>query len=101
MSTIGFGDIVPEHEKFMMASFVYLLFGLALTSMCINVVQESISSAFSDASEKLRAAIGMNLEAMEDEDGTTDDENLDEEKGTRKKSKSTAPSNSRRPSKAD
>ncbi|KAF4532780.1 hypothetical protein B566_EDAN003561 [Ephemera danica] len=41
MSTIGFGDFVPQHPMFMMGSIVYLVFGLALTSMCINVVQVS------------------------------------------------------------
>lgn len=41
MSTIGFGDYVPEHPMFMMGTFVYLLFGLSLTSMCINVLQVS------------------------------------------------------------
>jgi hypothetical protein len=29
---------------YMMASIVYLVFGLALTSMCINVVQVRISN---------------------------------------------------------
>ena len=32
----GFGDFVPSHPIYMMLSIVYLIFGLALTSMCIN-----------------------------------------------------------------
>jgi hypothetical protein len=48
MSTIGLGDIVPAHEKFMMALFIYLLFGLALTSMCINVVQVNYNNGLND-----------------------------------------------------
>ncbi|CAG2123387.1 unnamed protein product, partial [Medioppia subpectinata] len=30
LSTIGFGDYVPKHPIFMMCTFIYLLFGLAL-----------------------------------------------------------------------
>lgn len=60
MSTIGFGDYVPNHPMFMMASIVYLVFGLALTSMCINVVQLKLSDSFRQASSKIRETIGLN-----------------------------------------
>lgn len=60
MSTIGFGDYVPKHPIFMMASIVYLVFGLALTSMCINVVQLKLSDSFRQASSKIRETIGLN-----------------------------------------
>lgn len=59
MSTIGFGDYVPNHPMFMMASIVYLVFGLALTSMCINVVQLKLSDSFRHASSKIRETIGL------------------------------------------
>ncbi|KAE8737169.1 hypothetical protein FOCC_FOCC017370 [Frankliniella occidentalis] len=61
MSTIGFGDFVPEHPMYMMASIVYLIFGLALTSMCINVVQEKLSDSFRQASAKIGATIGLRM----------------------------------------
>lgn len=57
MSTIGFGDYVPKQPMFMMVTFIYLLFGLALTSMCINVIQEKLSATF----QKARAHIGISL----------------------------------------
>ncbi|KAL4708605.1 hypothetical protein ACJJTC_014213 [Scirpophaga incertulas] len=66
MSTIGLGDIVPCHPMRMMASMLYLVFGLALTSMCINVVQVKLSDTFKQASAKLGATIGLNV----DEDGS-------------------------------
>ncbi|XP_049956699.1 potassium channel subfamily K member 18 [Schistocerca serialis cubense] len=66
MSTIGFGDFVPQHPMYMMASIVYLVFGLALTSMCINVVQIKLSDSFRQASAKLGATIGLRVT---DEDG--------------------------------
>lgn len=65
MSTIGFGDYVPQHPIFMMASIIYLVFGLALTSMCINVVQLKLSDSFRQASAKIGATIGFNMAEME------------------------------------
>lgn len=49
----GFGDFVPSHPLYMMASIFYLIFGLALTSMCINVVQVKLSDHFKHASSKI------------------------------------------------
>ncbi|XP_064465832.1 potassium channel subfamily K member 16-like [Ornithodoros turicata] len=64
MSTIGFGDYVPDHPMFMMATFIYLLFGLALTSMCINVVQEKLSAIFERARMQLGTSIGFDPALM-------------------------------------
>ncbi|KAI4462293.1 potassium channel subfamily k [Holotrichia oblita] len=67
MSTIGFGDYVPEHHTFMIFTIVYLVFGLALMSMCINVVQDKLSDTFKQASAKLGATLGV---SVNDEDGS-------------------------------
>lgn len=67
MSTIGLGDLVPDHPMFMMGSILYLVFGLALTSMCINVVQLKLSNTFKQASAKLGATIGLKVA---EEDGS-------------------------------
>lgn len=61
MSTIGFGDYVPKHPIFMMASIIYLIFGLSLTSMCVNVIQVKLSDSFRHASAKIGATIGLSL----------------------------------------
>ncbi|XP_044006374.1 uncoordinated protein 58 isoform X1 [Aphidius gifuensis] len=61
MSTIGFGDYVPKHPIYMMCSIGYLVFGLALTSMCINVVQVMLSDSFKQASQKIGATIGFEI----------------------------------------
>lgn len=45
----------------MMASIIYLIFGLSLTSMCINVVQAKLSDSFRQASAKIGATIGLSL----------------------------------------
>jgi hypothetical protein len=64
MSTIGFGDFVPTKLSVMLAAFIYLLFGLALTSMCINVVQEKLSSTFQKAKMTIGETIGLDVEQM-------------------------------------
>lgn len=61
MSTIGFGDLVPGNPIYLMISMIYLIFGLALTSMFINVVQIKLSDHFKRASAKVGATIGMNM----------------------------------------
>ncbi|XP_076363932.1 potassium channel subfamily K member 18-like isoform X2 [Tachypleus tridentatus] len=64
MSTIGFGDYVPDHPIYMMATFIYLLFGLALTSMCINVVQEKLSATFEKAKVRIGTTIGLDVDSL-------------------------------------
>lgn len=64
MSTIGFGDLVPQHPKVMVGTFAYLLFGLALTSMCINVVQEKIHATFLRAKMQIGEKMGFDLDQI-------------------------------------
>lgn len=61
MSTIGFGDYFPRNPAGMVVSLVYLIFGLALMSMCINVVQAKLSDTFNQASAKIGATIGLTV----------------------------------------
>ncbi|XP_050423678.1 TWiK family of potassium channels protein 7-like isoform X1 [Adelges cooleyi] len=72
MSTIGFGDFVPKNQLVMIISIVYLVFGLALTSMCINVVQEKLQNSFRQATAKISATIGLGMPM--DEKAVTDEE---------------------------
>lgn len=77
MSTIGFGDYVPRDPIFMIGSIIYLVFGLALMSMCINVVQAKLSDTFKHASAKIGATMGFQV----DEEGsvvTATPEQIDE-----------------------
>lgn len=75
LSTIGFGDYVPEHPAFMMCTFIYLLFGLALTSMCINVVQEKLSSTFQKAKLRIGATMGLDMTQLVEEELNQDNAN--------------------------
>ena len=51
LCTIGFGDVVPEHSKNFMATSIYLLFGLALIAMVVNVVMEAVDSTIAKAKD--------------------------------------------------
>ncbi|XP_030375499.1 potassium channel subfamily K member 18 isoform X2 [Scaptodrosophila lebanonensis] len=68
MSTIGFGDLVPSNPLFVMISMIYLIFGLALTSMFINVVQIKLHDHFNRASAKVGATIGMEMASEFDDE---------------------------------
>lgn len=59
MTTIGFGDYVPSSAGVMMATVLYMIFGLALTSMCINVIQEKLANQLQQASLKLGSRLGV------------------------------------------
>lgn len=67
MSTIGFGDYVPSNSVSMIASSIYLLFGLALTSMCINVIQERLSESFEKAKVHLGNQLGFDINQINDD----------------------------------
>jgi len=51
LCTIGFGDVVPDHPKNLMATSVYLLLGLALIAMVVNVVMETVDSTIAKAKD--------------------------------------------------
>ncbi|VDK80587.1 unnamed protein product [Onchocerca ochengi] len=38
LTTIGFGDLVPENQEYVVLMLIYLGFGLAVTTMCIDLV---------------------------------------------------------------
>lgn len=38
MTTVGFGDLVPEKEAYILLDLLYIVVGLAITTMCIDLV---------------------------------------------------------------
>lgn len=38
LTTIGFGDLVPERHEYIVVMLIYLGVGLAITTMCIDLV---------------------------------------------------------------
>ncbi|KAF2353625.1 Potassium channel domain [Trinorchestia longiramus] len=67
ISTVGFGDLVPQHPGFMMATTLYFIFGLALTAMCINIIQEKLTNTFREASTKLKERFSHIMAKAEEE----------------------------------
>ncbi|CAD5115160.1 unnamed protein product [Dimorphilus gyrociliatus] len=73
ISTIGFGDVVPGSANFenaedqykMVLSAIYMLFGMAILSMCFSLIQEEIVAKFKWVGEKM----GL-LEKDEDQEDT-------------------------------
>eukprot|EP00918_Siedleckia_nematoides_P053681 GHVU01117334.1.p1 GENE.GHVU01117334.1~~GHVU01117334.1.p1 ORF type:complete len:315 (-),score=51.81 GHVU01117334.1:787-1731(-) len=54
-STIGFGDVLPDQTTFMLATQAYLLFGLSLVAMVLNVLTEAVDAACSKSGSVLLA----------------------------------------------
>ncbi|XP_064789198.1 potassium channel subfamily K member 18-like [Oncorhynchus masou masou] len=46
LTTIGFGDIVPNHPKFFMLTFVFIITGMAIMSMAFKLGQSRIVSCY-------------------------------------------------------
>ena len=65
LSTIGFGDVVPDHPKFFIASSIYVLIGLALIAMIINVFMVAMHVSITKATTKV-IEVGQRLAEGED-----------------------------------
>lgn len=53
LATIGFGDILPSHPKFFVAAGAYILVGLSLIAMVINVIMEAVSETITKATDQV------------------------------------------------
>ncbi|XP_041371082.1 potassium channel subfamily K member 18-like [Gigantopelta aegis] len=65
ISTIGFGDVIPEHPKFFLLSSIYIFIGLSLVSMCVNVAIEVFTKTIDKAKEKVDQATTKAKETIE------------------------------------
>lgn len=57
ISTIGFGDVVPgaitmDEYKLLLSAF-YIVFGMAILSMCFSLIQEEITAKFKWIAQKI------------------------------------------------
>ena len=67
VSTIGFGDVLPAHPRYFLATSIYVLVGLSLVAMVINVIMDSLSSTITKAKETavdVGKTIGIPLEDL-------------------------------------
>ncbi len=44
LTTIGLGDVVPKHPKYMLAASALILVGLALVSTCVNLIHNKLDA---------------------------------------------------------
>ena len=50
-STIGLGDITPTQPKYLLVHFMYIIIGLSLVSMCINLIQAKLERTYEAGGE--------------------------------------------------
>uniref|UniRef100_A0A915MF91 Potassium channel domain-containing protein n=1 Tax=Meloidogyne javanica TaxID=6303 RepID=A0A915MF91_MELJA len=67
ISTVGLGDLVPTKPDMMIVNFFMILIGLALLSMCVNLIQEALQKLierlieqYIDEIEKIAAVVTNN-----------------------------------------
>jgi len=68
ISTIGFGDVLPEYPKYFLGSSIYILIGLSLVAMVINVIMEDMNARLEKAKTKMAdvsRTIGLTSEVDE------------------------------------
>ncbi|XP_072026998.1 TWiK family of potassium channels protein 7-like [Amphiura filiformis] len=57
LTTIGFGDLVPDDQKSLLTITFFILLGMAIMSMCIALAQDAIMRKVAWASQKIGVAI--------------------------------------------
>ncbi|PAA74195.1 hypothetical protein BOX15_Mlig018280g2 [Macrostomum lignano] len=91
LSTIGFGDYVPGRDgpfndiqviTELLVGCIYCLFGLAMLSMCINLIQDEIQAKFQWLGRKIGMIKKAPIEEIEDEDEEDDEEDGSSDSGS-------------------
>jgi len=65
LTTIGFGDYVPQHPLAILTSAVYIIFGLALTGLCLNAIQAEFLQRSEEARVRLSSMLALQLSGSE------------------------------------
>uniref|UniRef100_A0A914DYZ8 Potassium channel domain-containing protein n=1 Tax=Acrobeloides nanus TaxID=290746 RepID=A0A914DYZ8_9BILA len=66
LSTIGLGDITPTQPKYLLMLFIYIIIGLSLVSMCINLIQSKLERTYEAGRHRFEniTIIGGSLEPV-------------------------------------
>nr|XP_054765491.1 TWiK family of potassium channels protein 7-like [Lytechinus pictus] len=67
LTTIGFGDLVPHHQKNLLACTFFILLGMAIMSMCIALAQEMIIQKVAWLSKKIGVAFASHKQRKGDD----------------------------------
>jgi len=70
ISTIGFGDVLPDHPKYFLLSSFYILLGLALVAMVITVIQDDMAARIDRAKQRI-GEVSKTIGLSVDEDDTS------------------------------
>ncbi|XP_071502145.1 TWiK family of potassium channels protein 7-like isoform X1 [Diadema antillarum] len=70
LTTIGFGDLVPIHQKNLLGCTFFILLGMAIMSMCIALAQELIIQKVSWLSKKIGVAFANKRKGSADEESS-------------------------------
>ncbi|GMS78126.1 hypothetical protein PENTCL1PPCAC_301, partial [Pristionchus entomophagus] len=54
LSTIGLGDITPTQPKYLLMLFIYIIIGLSLVSMCINLIQAKLERTYEAGATRMQ-----------------------------------------------
>ena len=52
-STIGLGDIIPTKPGYLVILFIFIIIGLSLVSMCINLIQSKLEKTYERGNSSL------------------------------------------------
>ena len=58
-ATIGFGDVMPAHPRYFMATSIYILLGLSLMATIVNVMMEKMHTTFTVAKDSAVRGLGL------------------------------------------
>lgn len=72
-STIGFGDMVPEHEEYLFVTVVYVFSALSVVSMCFCSIQEFVDPYMNVLHDRL-IKLRYDKEKNDDADETSSDQ---------------------------
>ncbi|ODM97518.1 TWiK family of potassium channels protein 18 [Orchesella cincta] len=64
-STVGFGDYFPSNPVVAVMSSLYFLFGLALCSMVLGLIQETVDAPINNLTKKVTFILGMGPEPID------------------------------------
>ncbi|CAL8088997.1 unnamed protein product [Orchesella dallaii] len=73
-STVGFGDYFPSNPVVAVMSSLYFVFGLALCSMVLGLIQETLDAPINNLTKKTAFILGMGPEPIETNRSTSESE---------------------------
>jgi hypothetical protein len=78
-STVGFGDYFPSDPIVAIMSSVYFLFGLALCSMVLGLIQETVDSPMTSLTKKVAFVLGMGPASTSAEEEKKEEQHVKED----------------------